>query len=692
MSAYTSDLELEEALSIIARYDKEYSRWMASSQRITQRYRGETNNTVSSDLQSRYNILWSNVQTLMPACYARTPKPDVSRRFDDRDEVGRVASQMIQRALAYEMTSKNDFSSSARAAVQDRFVGGRGTVWVRYDPYIAEDETSSVEEQYANGQVTEDSGLETNERIEDECTPVDYIDWRDFGHEVARTWEEVTKVWRIAYMSREDLIERFGEELGKRIPMAKEEGSITQYTGFENAANKAAIYELWDACGKKVYWLAKGWPEFLDVREDPLELDGFFPCPKPLYATLTADTLVPVPDYSYYQDQAQTLDLLVERIKGLVDMIKLTGVYDAAFPTLQRLFTENTNGNLIPVNNWGSLSEKGGLSGAFQSVDIANVAQALDYCYAAVEQIKREIYEITGLSDVLRGVSDPRETAEAQQKKGNFASLRLIDTQTAVAEFASEIIRLKAQIICKHYQPETILRISCAGQMNPADIQLIPQALMLIKNDLLNNFRIQVDADTLVVLDEEQMKRERVEFINAFGALFQQSLPVIQAAPQAAPLLLEIMKFGVGAYKGAESIEGAIDTQLDQLQQDVQKKAMQPPPPNPDMLKIQAQSQAKQQEMQMDYQLDLQRAQIEQQTETHRQQVQAQQASMETQAEMIRDQRESELNQRLEVMKMSHDAEMQAMRAQIDILIAKMNNSAKLEVADMQMQGRGDNV
>ena len=50
--------------------------------------------------------------------------------------------------------------------------------------------------------------------------------------------------------------------------------------------------------------------ELIDERDDPLGVEGFFPCPKPLYATTTSDTLVPVPDFVLYQDQAMELDIL----------------------------------------------------------------------------------------------------------------------------------------------------------------------------------------------------------------------------------------------------------------------------------------------------------------------------------------------------------------------------------------------
>jgi hypothetical protein len=202
---------------------------------------------------------------------------------------------------------------------------------------------------------------EAPEEIEYECAPTDYVHWKDFGHlpANARTWEEVTAVYRIAYMGKDALIERFGEEKAETIPID------TGPDGLDNRSSKktntqAAVYELWDKEKNKAFWFAKNVSTFIDERDDPLGLEGFFPCPKPLYSTTTSDSLVPVPDFVLYQDQANELDILSDRIDGLVKALKVRGVYDASVPALQRLMTEGENNTLIPVEKWMAFSEKGG--------------------------------------------------------------------------------------------------------------------------------------------------------------------------------------------------------------------------------------------------------------------------------------------------------------------------------------------
>ena len=587
--------KLDRYLRIIGQYDNEFAKWMARTKKIIKRYRDDTRGQTLTE-SAKFNILWSNVQTLKPAVYAKLPKADISRRFGDNDPVGRVAAQLVERAIDFEIEHYPDYRSTMAYAVEDRFLGGRGTAWVRYEPHTApiglEDDGVSITPDIEQGE-----GAPPNlERIEYECAPVDYVHWRDFGHSPARTWEEVGQVWRWVFMTREALVERFGEDVARRIPLDSGPEPLNAYNENKRLYNRAKICELWDKETEKVYWFSKGMPEIIDERDDPLGLEGFFPCPKPLYATTTSDTLVPVPDFVLYQDQAMELDILSDRIDGLVKALRVRGVYDSSQPALQRLMTEGDNNALIPVDKWMAFSEKGGLKGSIDLLPLDTLANALLQCYRAREDIKSQIYEITGISDIIRGTSFASETATAQQIKGQYAGLRLRSMQEDVALFASELIRLKAQVMCMKYQPETILAYAAAQQMTPADQQLIPQALELLRNKPLRNFRVDIAADSLVMLDENQNKQDRMQFLQAFGGFLAQALPVGQASPQMVPMMMELLRFGMQAFKAARPIEGQIDATLQQLAQAAQQ---QPPEEQGKQAELQAKGQLESSKMQM---------------------------------------------------------------------------------------------
>jgi len=675
----------EDWYKVIMGYERSYKRWEARVDRIVKKYKDDSR--YDRNPNARFNILWSNVQTIQPAIFARLPRPDVSRRFRDNDPIGRVASMMLERALEFEIEHYGDYKSAMNNAVLDRLLGGRGVAWVRYEPHIVGEETGEPDDGLS---VTEDSDeaetpqameMEDPERIEYECCPVDYVHWRDFGHTIARTWEEVTAVWRRVYMSRPALVERFGEEMGYKIPLDTKPDDLKQSYKSDDGVYEAVIYEIWDKETGKVLWISKSLGKIVDERDDPLGLENFWPCPKPLYATLTTDSLEPIPDFTIYQDQARELDVLCDRIDGLINALKVRGVYDASASELQRLFSEGENNTMIPVNNWMAFAEKQGMKGAIDLVDLTPFASALMSCYQAMEQVKGQIYELMGIADIQRGQTDPSETLGAQIIKSNNAAGRLKTQQHAVVDFATSLLSIKAQIICNHFTDDTLVKISGAMQLSDTDKQLIPQAIELLRNEASKNFRIEVTSDSMIYQDEQQEKQDRMQFLAAVGGFFQQAVPLVQSQPELAPMAIEMLKFGVTAFKAGKQLEGIIDETADKLRQQAKQAEGQPKPPSPEQQKMQmtmqieqAKMQADQQKMQAQAQLEQAKLQGQMQLEKAKQEYQAQENQLKFQLEEQRNQMDREMEMKVAQMKMMTERNTQ-------VLLAHINNGAKIEVA-----------
>ena len=677
----------QEWYNTIAQYERTYKTWEDRTDRIIKRYRDDSRSR--NNPNAKFNILWSNVQTITPAIFARLPRPDVSRRFRDNDPVGRVASMMLERALAYEIEHYGDYNSAMKASVQDRLLGGRGTSWVRYEPHITGGKTEGEPDD--GFQLTEDideaeteGGMhkEDQERIEYECAPVDYVYWKDYGHTIARTWEEVTAVWRKVYLGREALVERFGEDLGGRIPLdTKPDSTKTFNEKMGEGASEACIYEIWDKTSGEVIWLSKSMGKILDTRPDPLKLENFWPCPKPMYSTITTDSLIPVPDFALYQDQARQLDTLADRIDGFIQALKVRGVYDASEPSLQRLFTEGDNNALLPIKNWGAFAEKQGMAGAINLVDITPIAAALQSSYTAMDQVKNQIYEIMGIADIQRGQTDPNETLGAQIIKSNNASGRLKTMQHDVVNFATNLLQIKAQIICNHFTDDTIIKISGAMQLSPQDQAMIPQALALLKDEPAKNFRIEVTSDSMIYQDEQQEKQDRIEFLSSVSQFMQTALPTAMQAPELTPLLMEMLKFGVTAFKAGKGMEGLIDETADKFREQAKQMENQPKPPSPEQQKMQmemqmaqAKMQAEQQQAQMDSQLEQQKIQMQIELEKAKQEYQAQENRLKFQLEDQRNMKEAEMQMELEKLKATTENNKA-------ILVTYLDNATKLETA-----------
>jgi len=650
--------EVQKWLTTIGQYEAEFKDWERRNKKVLERY---TDKKALQRKTARFNILWSNVQTLVPACFSRVPKASVTRRFKDNDPVGRVASMLLERCLQFEIENYADFRTSLKNCVQDRFLGGRGTSWVRYEPHTA----TATGEPDDGLQVTEDTDDAPDEVLEYECTPVDYVHWKDFGHAVARTWEEVPAVWRKVYMTKSALEKRFGPEWAAKIPLDTKPEDLKKIGNMTDGPNDQAlalIYEIWDKATGKAMWLSKSLGEFVDERDDPLKLQDFWPCPRPLYGTLTTDSLVPVPDLVFYQDQADSCDTLADRIQGLIQALQVKGVYDAAIPELRRIFTEGTNNDLIAVNNWNAFSEKNGLKGAIDLVDLTPIAGALSVAYEAFKFQIDQIYQITGIADIIRGDTDANETLGAQQIKGQFATLRIRDSQKDVAHFATDLLSIKAQLICGKFQPQTILEMGAADQLSDADKPYIPQALELLKNANGRTFRIDVEADSLVQLDENSEKQQRVEFLGAVGGFLEKAMQASAMAPEMAPMLAQLLKFGVTAFKVGKSIEGDIDQAIDQLK--MQAANPKPKPPDPEMVKAQGALQLQQAKMQGDAQLKQLELQFNEQANERQAQRDMQIEQWKQQMQAAESQHTNELEAQRKTLEIQYQAQMaEAQRA-----------------------------
>ena len=80
--------------------------------------------------------------------------------------------------------------------------------------------------------------------------------------------------------------------------------------------------------------------------------------------------------------------------------------------------------------------------------------------YEAREQAKRVIYEITGISDIIRGSTVASETATAQQIKSQWGTLRLKRLQKEVQRYARDLLRMMLEIASKKFSEATFAQMT----------------------------------------------------------------------------------------------------------------------------------------------------------------------------------------------------------------------------------------
>jgi hypothetical protein len=550
-------------------FEDERERWRDRVERIEARYRDERNREEDG---RRFALLWANLEVLQPTLYARDPKPEVARRFKDRDPVGRVMATIIERNLAVALErGQGAFGRTMRACVKDFLIGGQGVAWCRYEVEFGDDVDSTGAP-----------------KVDREAVCPDYVHWRDFGFTAgSRTWDEVTAVWRKSFLTRDQLTDRFGDDVGKDVPLdCIRPGEDEDPDSGDTTYAKATVYEIWDKSERQITWLHTGQDEPLDSKPYPDWLLDDFPCAPPLFGTLTNGTLTPVPDYVQYQDQAQELDELTGRIAALTSALRLAGFVPGDMSgEVQRALELGGEAKVIPVKSWAAFGGQK-LADLIVWLPMEAIASTLTALQALRERVKQDAYEITGLSDILRGSTQASETATAQQLKAQWGSIRVRSRQQDVQRFAADMLRLMAQAIIALYEPEKLAEAANVQGLPPQDQQYVVPALQLLKQGgALTPYRIDVETDSTVAADEMAEKQSWTELLGGVAQFFTSFGPILQGvhqmAPQAMPAFTqmcgELMVGAVRRFSAGPAVEASIEAAFEALGQASAQAAMQPP-------------------------------------------------------------------------------------------------------------------
>ena len=230
---------------------------------------------------------------------------------------------------------------------------------------------------------------------------------------------------------------------------------------------------------------------------------------------------------------------------------------------------------MIPVDNWAMFAEKGGIKGQVDWIPIQEVVNAIDHLRVYRQDKVTQIYEVLGVSDIMRGSSKASETAAAQQIKAQFGSTRIQLKQFYIADWITQALRIKAEIICKHFQPETIIKRSNIERT--PDAPLAMQAVQLLKDEEMSEYRINIEADSMAAMDWAAERDAAVQFMQGLGAFISQVAPMAQQVPAAAPVLMSLLQWSVSKFRVSTQIESVLDQAISALKQ----QGVPQPQPNP---------------------------------------------------------------------------------------------------------------
>lgn len=546
--------EVQKWLNKIAIAEKAYNEYHEQIKKVREYYKNEKS-------KNKTNIFWSSVETLKPFLYFKQPVPYVERKDKTSDKVQYLACKMLEKAIEWDL-SQFDFDSVMKYVRNDFLISGMGIAYEKYNATFKKIVTQQVSE---NGVIEVVADVKDSERVET-C----YIDPVDFiaDSEKVGIWEDCTWFGRVIHMTNEELIAQFGKKFNYLVDDENDRKKDTK------------VYEIWDKKARKTYYIGKDCgSEFLKVTDDILKIDGFFPLPKPLYATLTNDSLIPASDYKEIKPLLDELDGIVERMRLTGQALKVSGCYDNSFPELANILDKDVT--LVSISDFTKLKENGGLAGIMDFAPIAQYITALQALAERRQDLVAQIYEITGVSDIMRGNSDPNETATAVTKKTNFGTLRNQDRQNDMQRFIIDLLKIKADIICEMFEPETLAQF--LSEEDKQDGQAVMQAINLLKTDKMRNMYLGIETDTSFNQDAEAVKTQ--EAIKTINDMITNAFGIVSQQPLLLPLYRKMTESLVAQLPNARQFEPVIDDVFNKIGEQLAQP--QPEQPNAEIMKVQ---------------------------------------------------------------------------------------------------------
>lgn len=567
MKHYTRDYWHRQIVA--AKDDDEQKKWRACAKDIDKRYYAE-----EADDQP-FNLLYANTQILHAALLSNPPSPEVRRRHSESGDNERTAAQMIERALAY-MQDQYAFLAPLGLAIEDYLVPGVGQCRVVYDADIETTMQASVEPVLnPDGTPVLDDMMQPvmqetmieQQRITDQQLSLEFFSWEDFYWQPAKSWAVVDWVAFSYRMDADEIKEQYDIE-----PDGKdgkdEEGKKKSHT----------VYEIWCKKTRKVYVICDAHSEYLEEpREDPLGLQGFFPCPRPMVANCRRDAFAPVAFFKKYEHLSDEVQIAKRRLKYLVKAAKMRGVTDEAIAPLLNDVSETEETSYTPVKLRQLLldTQVNSLESLIAHWPLDQIMQAIPIVRSHLQECKMESYEITGISDIVRGASNAQETAAAQQLKGQWANVRLVRPQREINGFIRALYRIMSEIIGEHFEPHILASMT---NMSPEEVM---GALQLLSDDHKRNFVVDVETDSTIAKDENEERNERMQLLQTLVQALGQVVPLVSHGMLSADLAKEMILMTVRSFKHGRSLEEYVQgmqgtqEQLQGLQQQAQQQIQQ---------------------------------------------------------------------------------------------------------------------
>ncbi|MBE6454701.1 MAG: hypothetical protein E7017_07495 [Alphaproteobacteria bacterium] len=543
---------IEKWFQKINRAENIYSEYHKLIKDIRKYYRGEIH-------KDKQNIFWSSIETLKPFLYFKMPKPYIERKEKSNNKSHNLACRIIEKALIWNL-EQFDFDSTIKYARNDFLLGGIGLLIERYKPTFTT--------------IEEEDGKKFDIKI-DEQVNSEYIDPVNFIADTEKVgiWEDCTWFAIKHYMSPNEAILSFGEEFAPIFDEASFDGN-----------KSIEIYEIWDKENCQVIYLSKSSPEhILKTIKKSCSQKDFFPLPKPLFASCTNDSIIPVPDYVQIKPLLDELDGVTYRMEKTMKAIKISGCYDNAFPELANILNKDIS--LVSISDFDRLKTAGGLKNIVDFMPIDQYITALQTLAQRRQDIINSIYEITGVSDIMRGTSTIGDTATAINKKTCFGTLRNQDRQNDMHRFIAELFKIKADIICEQFDTEKLISFLPISEQNTPEAVL---AVNILKTDKLRDMILGIETDT--TFSEADIVHQNIEAVTAIHTIIEQAFDVVSKQPALLDLYRQMINSIANSMSNARQYENILSNCFEKIAQEFATPDVVTDEPDMQLLALQLQN------------------------------------------------------------------------------------------------------